>query len=76
MYLPHSKMQNILYPQVCSLTYWFSLLACVGLILPFEAILKHYSLLKDLEKKVRVSFVEKEIELSLLHRSPGGGDFE
>ena len=47
-YLPYGQMHNILYLQVHSYSYWLSIVACVGLLLIFEAIPKHYNLLKDL----------------------------
>lgn len=69
-FLPFGEMRNILYPQVSSFSYWGAILACVGLILTFEMAIKRYKRLKELEQRVRVEFVEHEIELSLLQRNP------
>lgn len=65
----YSDMRNVLSMQVSSFSYWFSILASVGVIFCFESIFKRYDRLKDFEKRVRIEFVEQEIELSLLGRN-------
>lgn len=65
---PFGEMRNVLSAQLRSTPYWLSILSSVGLIFCFEAVLKRHERLLDLEKRVRVEYVEKEIELSLLDR--------
>jgi hypothetical protein len=69
---PFGEMRNVLNMQVQSYSYWLAILASSGIVFCFESIIKRYGRLKELEKQVRVEFVEKEIEMSLLEREKWG----
>ena len=54
---PYSDMRGVLQAQLSSPYYWLCILSSAGLIFTFEAIIKRYKQLVELEQRTRVEFI-------------------
>ena len=67
----YGQMGNIVEIQIRSFSYWSCVISSVGIVACFEAFKKRDLRMKQLQKRVNVEFVEREVELPLMKGRAG-----